>query len=107
MAENQPSPPSDPGIDRPWRLWSSIAVMTIVLVGILLGFLVIPIVQGYGAGIACPASTIGQDTAHSCLAGRLDPTGSTDSRARRRPAWPRSGAGGLRGLPWGGRRFGF
>ena len=51
MAENPPSPPSDPGLDQPWRLWSSIAVMTIALVGILLGFLVIPIVQGYGAGL--------------------------------------------------------
>jgi cytochrome c553 len=52
MAEHQPSPPSNPQVlNQPWRLWSSIAVMTIVLVGILLGFVVIPIVQGYGAGL--------------------------------------------------------
>lgn len=38
-------------LDRPWRIWASIAVLGIVLSGALLGVLVIPIVQGMSAGI--------------------------------------------------------
>jgi cytochrome c553 len=45
-------PQSDPHVlDQPWRIWSTIVVMGIVLVGILLGVIVIPVVQGWGAGI--------------------------------------------------------
>jgi cytochrome c553 len=52
MAEDHPSSRPDPEVlDQPWRVWSTIAVMTIVLVGILLGSVIIPIVQGYGAGL--------------------------------------------------------
>jgi cytochrome c553 len=44
--------PSDPHVlDQPWRIWSTIAVLTIVLTGILLGAVIIPIVQGRGAGL--------------------------------------------------------
>ena len=44
--------PSDPHVlDQPWRLWSTIAVMGVLLVGILLGVIVIPVVQGRGAGL--------------------------------------------------------
>jgi cytochrome c553 len=44
--------PSDPHVlDQPWRIWSTVAVMSIVLVGILLGVVVIPVVQGRGAGL--------------------------------------------------------
>lgn len=44
--------PSDPHVlDQPWRLWSTIAIMGILLVGILLGVIVIPVVQGRGAGL--------------------------------------------------------
>lgn len=44
--------PSDPAVlDQPWRLWSAVAVMSILLVGILLGVVVIPVVQGWGAGL--------------------------------------------------------
>jgi cytochrome c553 len=43
---------SDPHVlDQPWRIWSTIAVMSILLMGILLGAVVIPIVQGWGAGL--------------------------------------------------------
>jgi cytochrome c553 len=38
-------------VDRPWRIWPSVAVIAIVLVGALLGVLIIPVVQGRGAGI--------------------------------------------------------
>jgi cytochrome c553 len=38
-------------LDQPWRVWSTIAVMGILLVGILLGVVVIPIVQGRSAGL--------------------------------------------------------
>lgn len=44
--------PSDPHVlDQPWRIWSTVAVMSILLVGILLGVVVIPVVQGWGAGL--------------------------------------------------------
>jgi cytochrome c553 len=43
---------SDPHVlDQPWRVWASIAVLGIVLIGALLGVLVIPVVQGLSAGI--------------------------------------------------------
>jgi cytochrome c553 len=52
MSEDSHLPQSDPHVlDQPWRVWSSIAVLGILLVGILLGVLIIPIVQGRGAGI--------------------------------------------------------
>jgi len=45
-------PPSDPHVlDQPWRLWSAVAVMSILLVGILLGVVVIPVVQGWRVGL--------------------------------------------------------
>jgi cytochrome c553 len=43
---------SDPHVlDQPWRVWATISIMGIVLVGILLGVIVIPVVQGWSAGI--------------------------------------------------------
>jgi len=46
------SNPSDPHVlDQPWRIWSSVAVLGILLSGILLGAVIIPIVQGRGAGL--------------------------------------------------------
>jgi len=43
---------SDPHVlDQPWRVWASIAVLGTVLLGILLGVLIIPVVQGRSAGI--------------------------------------------------------
>jgi cytochrome c553 len=38
-------------VDQPWRIWPSVAVIAIVLLGALLGVLIIPVVQGRGAGI--------------------------------------------------------
>jgi cytochrome c553 len=44
--------PSEPHVlDQPWRLWSSIAVLGVLFSGILLGVLIIPVVQGRGAGL--------------------------------------------------------
>jgi cytochrome c553 len=37
--------------DRPWRIWASITVVTIILTGALLGVIIIPVVQGRSAGI--------------------------------------------------------
>ena len=43
---------SDPhALDRPWRLWASIAVFAIALSGVVLGVLIIPVVQGRSDGI--------------------------------------------------------
>ena len=44
--------PSEPHVfDQPWRIWATLAVLTTVLSGILLGVVIIPIVQGRGAGL--------------------------------------------------------
>jgi cytochrome c553 len=45
-------PVSEPHVlDQPWRVWASVAIVGIVLAGIVLGVLIIPIVQGRGAGL--------------------------------------------------------
>jgi cytochrome c553 len=46
-----PELPEPRAVDRMWRIWPSVAVLAIVLSGALLGVLIIPIVQGRGAGI--------------------------------------------------------
>jgi cytochrome c553 len=52
MAHESETRPSDPHVlDQPWRIWSSITVLGILLSGIVLGVLIIPIVQGRGAGL--------------------------------------------------------
>jgi cytochrome c553 len=38
-------------LDQPWRVWAAISIMGIVLVGVLLGVIIIPVVQGWSAGI--------------------------------------------------------
>src|SRR5215475_14549376 len=38
-------------LDRPWRTWATIAVLVIALIGVLLGVLIIPVVQGRSDGI--------------------------------------------------------
>lgn len=38
-------------LDQPWRVWATVTVMGVVLVGVLLGVLIIPVVQGLSAGI--------------------------------------------------------
>ena len=44
--------PSDPReLDRPWRLWASFLIGGMLAFSILMGFLVLPVVQGWSAGI--------------------------------------------------------
>jgi len=51
-AMSHPEPQSEPHVlDQPWRIWSTVAVLAILLSGIVLGVLIIPIVQGRSAGI--------------------------------------------------------
>ena len=46
------APPTEPHVlDQPWRVWASVAVLTIVLAGALLGVVIIPVVQGRSAGL--------------------------------------------------------
>ena len=51
MSQSDPRPSEPHVLDQPWRIWSTIAVLVIVFSGILLGVVIIPIVQGRGAGI--------------------------------------------------------
>jgi cytochrome c553 len=45
-------PQSEPHVlDQPWRVWASVAVIGILAAGILLGVIIIPVVQGRGAGL--------------------------------------------------------
>lgn len=44
--------PSDPAaLDRPWRVWASVAIVGVLLFSVVFGFIVIPVVQGYAGGI--------------------------------------------------------
>jgi cytochrome c553 len=45
------SAPEPDVLDRPWRIWASVAVFGIVLGGVLLGVLIIRVVQGRSDGI--------------------------------------------------------
>ena len=38
-------------LDQPWRVWATITVLAIVIIGVILGVVVIPVVQGRSAGI--------------------------------------------------------
>src|SRR5262247_1483717 len=49
MAHSSPSEPH--ALDRPWRIWATIAVLIILLTDALLGVLIIPVVQGRSDGI--------------------------------------------------------
>jgi cytochrome c553 len=38
-------------LDRPWRIWASVIIVSALAFSVAFGFLVIPVIQGYGAGI--------------------------------------------------------
>ena len=38
-------------IDRPWRFWASVIIVSILAFSVVLGFLILPVVQGRAAGI--------------------------------------------------------
>jgi cytochrome c553 len=38
-------------LDRPWRNWASLIIVAVLVFSVVFGFFVIPIVQGYAAGI--------------------------------------------------------
>jgi cytochrome c553 len=45
-------PSADPeALDRPWRFWASIIIVSALGFSVVFGFFVIPVVQGYSAGI--------------------------------------------------------
>jgi cytochrome c553 len=46
MAQPQPE-----ALDRPWRSWASIVILSALAFSIVFGFIVIPVVQGYSIGI--------------------------------------------------------
>jgi cytochrome c553 len=45
----QPAEPE--ALDRPWRFWASIAIIGVLAFSVVFGFLVLPVVQGYAAGV--------------------------------------------------------
>jgi cytochrome c553 len=48
----EPATQSEPHVlDQPWRIWASVAVISILAAGVLLGVIIIPVVQGSGAGL--------------------------------------------------------
>ena len=45
-------PPDDPAaLDRPWRHWATIIIVSVLAFSVVFGFFVIPVIQGYSAGI--------------------------------------------------------
>jgi cytochrome c553 len=45
-------PLADPeALDRPWRFWASIIIVAVLAFSVVFGFFVIPVVQGYSAGV--------------------------------------------------------
>jgi cytochrome c553 len=45
----QPAEPE--ALDRPWRLWASVIIVGVLAFSVVFGFLVLPVVQGYAAGV--------------------------------------------------------
>jgi cytochrome c553 len=45
----QPAEPE--ALDRPWRLWASIIIVGVLGFSVVFGFIVLPVVQGYAAGV--------------------------------------------------------
>src|SRR4051812_29091675 len=41
---------TDP-LDRPWRLWASVAILSVFVFSVVFGFVLLPIIQGRGAGL--------------------------------------------------------
>src|SRR4051795_5762598 len=38
-------------LDRPWRLWASVAILSVFAFSVLFGFVLMPVMQGRAAGI--------------------------------------------------------
>jgi cytochrome c553 len=51
MTEHPVTQPDPHVLDQPWRVWASVAVIGVLALGILLGVVIIPVVQGRGAGL--------------------------------------------------------
>ncbi len=45
----QPAEPE--ALDRPWRQWASVIIVGVLAISVVFGFVLLPIVQGYSAGI--------------------------------------------------------
>src|ERR1700674_3785283 len=43
--------PAETTLDRPWRIWASVIIVSVLAFSVLFGFIVIPVVQGRSAGI--------------------------------------------------------
>jgi cytochrome c553 len=43
--------PQADALDRPWRLWASIIILSVLAFSFVFGFLVLPVVQGHSVGI--------------------------------------------------------
>ena len=47
-----PMTPAEPdALDKPWRLWASVAIISVLAFSVVFGFLILPVVQGRAAGI--------------------------------------------------------
>ena len=38
-------------LDKPWRLWASVIIVSLLAFSVVFGFLILPIVQGRAAGL--------------------------------------------------------
>jgi cytochrome c553 len=44
-------PAESDALDRPWRIWASVIIVSVLAFSVLFGFILIPVVQGRSAGI--------------------------------------------------------
>lgn len=52
MTEDRaPTPAEQRALDRPWRMWASLAIGSFALVSIVLGFIILPLTEGRGESL--------------------------------------------------------
>lgn len=52
MTEDRaPTPAEQRALDRPWRMWASLAIGSFTLVSIVLGFIILPLTEGRGESL--------------------------------------------------------
>src|SRR5215207_10182482 len=83
-----PMTPAEPdALDKPWRLWASVAIISVLAFSVVFGFLILPVVQGRAAGIdaftaICRAVGIAAGSPAA-----LQPTSSARAEPATKVAW--------------------
>ena len=108
--------PADPDeLDKPWRLWASVIIISVLAFSVVFGFLILPVVQGRAAGLDAftaicravgilPGSpAVRQPTSRRRRSPRPRSPGARACCATCRAGRAARGRPGLRRLPWRAR----